>query len=482
MDIIDLLEKTLSSFSEKKAVIDADDNKYLTYKNLYNNILYYAAYLKECGIKENQKVGLYLNNSLIYIVLLFSLLYIKAIPVLIDSRFTLREIKECLINSDTKIIIFETINFDINELFNVITKIFLIKETIDRTNDSDDKIKYIIKDFNNKIVNKIKKRKKLTNFILFTYRGTGKVLPVKLSESAIIFSILSNNFLNKNIKDVILLLLLPIHHIFALTCNLLSPLSLGVTIILTNTLQPNKILNFIEEYKVTYLILVPTLVYVLLNSIKKNKYILSSLKNGIVGGNKFQNDLYKEWHETTGCLLLQGYGLTETCPVICNQWDNNKPGSIGKLMKGVNAKIIDDEGNIIKDDKQGVLWIKSRMILSEYINNEKASKEFITNGWFNTGDIITRDSDDFYCFIKTNKNIAKVGGSTVDLAEVKINIERINSVHSCSLSIEHDKLWNDKIICRLTLKENIDKTKIYNYCRGVLATYKIPSNFIINFI
>ncbi|MBN2545477.1 MAG: acyl--CoA ligase [Spirochaetes bacterium] len=481
MDIIDFLEKNLCRYSDKRALVDVDNNICLTYKNLYDNILYYADYLKKSGIRENQKVGLYLNNSIIHIILLYSLLYLKAVPVLIDSRNTLREIKECLISSDTKVIIYENANFEINELYSTADKIFVIKESIEDFNIKDNKISCIIKNFNNDYNNKkLKKSKKLTYFILFTYRGTGQVLPVILSESAIINSLFSNFYLNKNIKDIILLLILPIHHIFALTCNLLSPLSLGVTIILTNKIQPYKILNIIEEYRITYLILVPTLVYVLLNSIKKNKYNLMSLRNGIVGGNKFQNDLYKDWHEALNCILLQGYGLTETCPVICNQWNNNKPGSIGKLMKGVKARLIDKNGNY--NDKEGVLWIKSKMILSKYLNNEKENKEYIDNGWFNTGDIIAKDSDDFYYFIKTIKNIAKVGGSTVDLKEVKTIIQKFNFVHSCLLSVEHDKLWNDKIICHLTLRENIDKVDIYNYFKSVLASFKLPGNIIINSI
>ena len=292
-------------------------------------------------------------------------------------------------------------------------------------------------------------------------------------------NVLSNNFLTEINSSLCISLFLPSSHVFALTCNILSPISVAGTIVIIRSFQPRQILSFIEKYRINFIIVVPTLIKVLLYSLRKKSYDLSSLLRGIVGGDKFSNELFCEWKDLTGCVLLQGYGLTETCPVICNQWRNNKPDSIGKMMVGAFAKIMDEKGNELKDNKKGKLWIKTRSMMTGYLNQEKLNKKLLNDGWFDTGDIAWKDKHDFFYFDKKSKNIAKVGGSTVDILEVKKVINNHPDIDEVKIFTDSDKLWQEKLVCNIKTKKKLTKIDIIEYCKDYLASYKIPKDIII---
>ena len=204
---------------------------------------------------------------------------------------------------------------------------------------------------------------------------------------------------------------MPSNHIFALTCNILCPLSVGGTLVIVNNILPSKIFYLIDEYKIKFIIAVPTFIKVLLYSLKKKTYNVSSLKKGIIGGDRFSESLFHEWQKLTGVSLLQGYGLTETCPVICNQLDNIKPDSIGKPMLNTRIKIADENGKELANYKNGMIWIKSDSMFDGYLKFDELNKILIVDGWFNSGDIGYKDDDDFYFFVKREQKYSKNRGS-----------------------------------------------------------------------
>ncbi|MCK4797962.1 MAG: acyl--CoA ligase [Spirochaetes bacterium] len=481
MNITSFLKSSVKKHPQKKAIIDADDDSFLTYKELYHAIQTYSSIFLKNGIYENKKVAICIKNSFEQIISFFSLLYIGAIPVLIDNRFCEREIIQCLQNSQTDVLIGEINKKNTTLLFNLLKKkchkIFVFS---DEKKNKTNKIVYIPKNIltvqNNSLINP---NPNTGYIILFTYRGYGYPLPVLLSERAIMKNVLSNNFLTEINSSLCISLFLPSSHVFALTCNILSPISVAGTIVIIRSFQPRQILSFIEKYRINFIIVVPTLIKVLLYSLRKKSYDLSSLLRGIVGGDKFSNELFCEWKDLTGCVLLQGYGLTETCPVICNQWRNNKPDSIGKMMVGAFAKIMDEKGNELKDNKKGKLWIKTRSMMTGYLNQEKLNKKLLNDGWFDTGDIAWKDKHDFFYFDKKSKNIAKVGGSTVDILEVKKVINNHPDIDEVKIFTDSDKLWQEKLVCNIKTKKKLTKIDIIEYCKDYLASYKIPKDIII---
>lgn len=474
MRVINLLQETVERYPDKLFCVDIAENREITYRNFYYQVKNYATILHESGITNGDRIGIFMVNSYLQLIAFFSVLYLGAIPILIDDRYTIREVKECLIKSDASCFIMRQGNKTDSFLSDfsvsgICKKIIIISQEKIPLHDT-------------MIINIVEgqERENLLNInddgagaiILFTYRGLGTVIPVVLSEDAICYSVTSNNILTEIDSSLCIALFLPVSHIFALTTNVLSPLSVGGTIIIITDMKPLHALKYFNQYKINFIIAVPTLIKVFLHSLKKGKLTVPYLKYGIVGGASYSKELCEEWNEVTGSLVVQGYGLTETCPVIANQWRNHNGSSIGLLMYGADAKVVNEVGELINDTQPGELWIKTKSLMTGYYNDVDTTGEFLVDGWFNTGDIVKRDADGFFYFVRRNKKIAKIGGATVDLVEIGNVLNYNINIDEVVLDIQDDALWQEKIVC--TVKTSLDRIQILNYLKENLASYKIP--------
>lgn len=478
MNILDLIDKSYKNFPEKEAIIDIHRNMTLTYKDLFISIDNLTFYFLKNKIKPQEKIGLYFENSIELIICFFGLLKINASPVLLDHQFCEREITQCLELTETNKILFcdnkkglskqiysedqkKELVIKGKKLFGINDDIYMLKQK----EYSKFNVRSDAKTHNSQV-------------ILFSYRGLGYPLPVIHNEKGIVNSIMSNNHLTKVNFSLKIPLLLPFSHIFGLTCNILSPLSVGGTIFIIRELQPGKMLSAFEKYKMNFLLATPTLVKVLIHSIRKGNYDLSELRHGIVGGDTFPIELFREWRELTGNILVQGYGLTETCPVISNEWNDRFPGSLGKPMQGVHISIRDNKGNEVEPNKKGRLWIRSSTNMTGYYKMEKLNNELLKNSWFDTGDIAYMENNRYIYFVNRDKDIAKIGGTTVDIKEVLDMIKRMPKVNNVSINIEKDTLWQEKLSCIIESSGGLSKEDIIKHCRDTLSSSKIPKNII----
>lgn len=479
MKLIKRLEKIASKYSDKIAVIDALFDRHYSYHDLLYDIKSLSYILHENGIKLDDRIALYFNNSYYQVVAFFSIIYIGAVPVLIDGNSCKEEIIKFLKSSNAITLIGgidkKDILIDLSKRKDLGVFIFSNNEELIK----EKTITLISYAYLRNNTNESTFNDKEGRVILFTYRGYGYPMPVVVSETALLHSITSNNFLTRIDSSLRISLILPFTHIFALTCNVLSPLSVGGTIVIIKSVMPGKILSFVENYKVNFMIVVPTLIRVFIHYIKKSGFKSSSPQRGIVGGDSFSKELFDEWLNLTGCILLQGYGLTETSAVLCNQWDNNKPDSLGKTMIGTSAKIIDEDGNELSCGRKGRLYIYTHSVMEGYHGRGDLTKEIKSDGWIDTGDIAWRDEDDFYYFVKRDKMIAKLGGITVDVKEVENVVNMHPDIQRAEIIIENDELWQEKLVCKVKTDKDLTKMDVYNFCKNYLSTSKIPKEIIV---
>jgi acyl-CoA synthetase (AMP-forming)/AMP-acid ligase II len=484
MNLNSIFSYSVKSNPDKKALINSADNSSLTYQELYIQIKEYSSFFYSNGIRGNIKVAMKLKNSFDWIIIFYSLLYLGAIPVLIDFNFTGRELDECLNASGADILITEDhdriLKLDSLISSGNVRKLFILSDKI--VNASERIISVNKRNVHESGANlALKNSKGYSHVVLFSYRGIGYPLAVNLSENAIVKSVLNNIYLTKVDSSLCISMLLPASHIFSLTTNLLVPLSVGASIVLINNLMPKSVFEAIETYRINFIIAVPTLIKVLLYSLLKSGYKNNYLKQGIVGGNTFSPELFHDWFENTRCDLLHGYGLTETCPVICNGWDSNEPDSIGNAMFGVEAVILDKKNKEVPINAEGTLLIKSRTNMEEYINSDILKENCLTDGWIDTGDIACKDNKGFYHFLRRDKKIAKIGGQSVDLVEIENILKKHPDITEVKISIGKDKLWDEKIECTIKATGELSRNAVLEYLKDNLASYKIPKEIkIIN--
>ena len=182
-----------------------------------------------------------------------------------------------------------------------------------------------------------------------------------------------------------------------------------------------KALEIIERDKITLFQGVPTMYNGMLAADNADSADTSSLRLCMSGGSAMPEEVMRKFEEKFDCKVLEGYGLSETSPVASfNHPDKeNKAGSIGTPIEGVEMKVVDDDGNDLDQGEVGEIVIKGHNIMKGYWNREDATAEAIKDGWFYSGDMGKIDEDGYFFIVDRKKELIIRGGYNVYPREVE---------------------------------------------------------------
>ncbi len=271
--------------------------------------------------------------------------------------------------------------------------------------------------------------------LLFTSGSAGEPKGVVLSHGNILGNVAQFNALLDAKKDDAILASLPFFHSFGSTVTLWYPLIEGVPIVTyPNPLEAAKNAALTEQYQLTLMLATPTFLRGYLRKAEPEQ--LRSLRMIITGAEKLPQELAKTFQERFGQPVLEGYGLTETSPVVSVNLPEPKPrrstdviqptsrpGSVGKMAPGIAAEIRDPEtGAKLSLIDSGMLWLRGPNIFQGYLNDPARTAEVLQDGWFRTGDIGRFDEDGFLYIEGRLSRFSKIGGEMVphELLEQKI--------------------------------------------------------------
>ncbi|MDP8232063.1 MAG: AMP-binding protein [Candidatus Zophobacter franzmannii] len=271
---------------------------------------------------------------------------------------------------------------------------------------------------------------------------------------------------------------LPYFHVFGLTVTCFLPLYLGGSIVtFANPLDYKQICDGIKKYQITMIVGTPTFFHGYLKKAEPGTF--DSCNIMMAGADKLPNHLRNEYMNKHGKVLLEGYGTTETSPVISvNNFEFNKPGSIGKPMPGTQLKIlhVDTEAEL-KANEVGKVLVKGDLVMKGYLGDYEQTKLHIRNGWYDTGDMGMIDDDGFLWHKGRLKRFVKIGGEMVSLVQVEAALDELlpEGTICCVVEIPNPVKGAD-IVAALTDKE-IDFKKIQQKLRKVLPAIAIPKDF-----
>ena len=262
--------------------------------------------------------------------------------------------------------------------------------------------------------------------LLFTSGSSGEPKGVVLSHRNILGNVSQFTALLDAKKDDAILASLPFFHSFGSTVTLWYPLVEGVRIVTyPNPLEVAKNAVLIEQHKLTLLLATPTFLRGYLR--KAEPHQLSTLRLVITGAEKLPLDLAKSFEERFGQRVFEGYGLTETSPVVSVNLPEPKPtkpgeqvqlssrlGSVGKMAPGIAAEIREPETDRkLSLHETGMLWLRGPNIFEGYLRDPKRTAEVLRDGWFKTGDIGRFDEDGFLYIEGRLSRFSKIGGEMV---------------------------------------------------------------------
>jgi long-chain acyl-CoA synthetase len=319
-----------------------------------------------------------------------------------------------------------------------------------------------------------------TAVILYTSGTTGKPKGAELTHSNLHKNSAGvSEKLGELSEEDVLLGALPLFHSFGQTCTMNSAVVVGATVTMLPRFDPEKALEIIERDKVTIFQGVPTMYNAMLHSESCDNADCSSLRTCMSGGAAMPAELMRAFEEKFGCIILEGYGLSETSPVASfNHPDRErKPGSIGTPIEGVEMQVWDDDGNELPQGEVGEIVIRGHNIMKGYWNRDEANKEAITeDGWFRTGDMAKVDEDGYFFIVDRKKDLIIRGGYNVYPREIEEVLYEHPAIQEAAVvGVPHDEL-GEEVGAAVVLKqgESLDADELKSYVKEQVAAYKYP--------
>ncbi|HRV71346.1 MAG TPA: AMP-binding protein [Thermovirgaceae bacterium] len=279
--------------------------------------------------------------------------------------------------------------------------------------------------------------------------------------------------------DDIFVNVLPNFHTLGFTTSGLLPLLGGFPQALVPTfMPPETAIESIKAADVSVMIAVPTMVALMLGAIARGTEAPTSLRLLATGGDRFPEKLDGRTQQLLGVSVLEGYGLTETSPVVSlnEGLKDRKLGTVGRVLKGYEVEIRDMDGNVLPVGKEGTLWLKGPSVFNGYFRAPEITAQKFKDGWFNTGDVVRMDEDGYLTIVDRLTDIAIVGGFNVYPTEVEAVIQQLPGVReSAVVGVKHPVSGEIvKAYVIPTGEPAITSRDVISFCRDKLAHYKVP--------
>lgn len=276
---------------------------------------------------------------------------------------------------------------------------------------------------------------------------------------------------------------LPFFHIFGQTCALNASVLTGATVTLLPRFDPAKALEIIERDRVTIFEGVPTMYIAMLRHPSVSSADLSSLRVAVSGGSALPVEVLHEFERVFGAELLEGYGLSETSPIVSfnRRGTTRKPGSIGTPVEGVEVRMLGEDGAEVPTGEVGELSVRGHCVMKGYWNNDDATAAAIPDGWFRTGDLAKFDDDGAIFIVDRKKDVILRGGYNVYPREVEEVLYGHPAVAEAAVVGVADELQGEEIVAVVALKaeavpedEAALRQDILGFVKERVAAYKYP--------
>ncbi len=318
-----------------------------------------------------------------------------------------------------------------------------------------------------------------TAAILFTSGSEKDPKAVQLTHLNLSSNIESfGGYINITEKDIMLANLV-FFHVFGLTVNLWVVFYYGMTMVCyANPLDFQTVSNIAREEKPTVMVGTPSFFWGYLHKSEPGDF--KTLRLMVAGADKCPDALREGYKEKHGVTLLEGYGATETSPVISvNSHEQNRPGSTGKVIPGVQVRIENFEtGEECKTMEVGKILVKGDLVMKGYYDDPELTAEALVDGWYNTGDMGYFDEEGYLFHAGRFKRFAKIGGEMVSLVKVENTLEKyLHEGISCCVVEISDKKKGSTIIATVT--GEVNKTEILRHMMNDLPVIALPRQFIV---
>jgi long-chain acyl-CoA synthetase len=271
---------------------------------------------------------------------------------------------------------------------------------------------------------------------------------------------------------------LPMYHIFAFSVNCLALMSIGThTVLVTNARDLPSVMKEFKKHKISIVTGVNTLFNALLNQPAFASLDFSQLKVTVGGGMAIQRSVAERWQQTTGCPLSEGYGMTETSPVVSvNPIDGSgRIGTIGLPVPSTDVRVVDEQGQAVALGEVGELQVKGPQIMKGYYNRPDETAKVFRDGWLCTGDMAVEQEGGYFQIVDRKKDMINVSGFNVYPNEIEDVLSAHPKVLEAAVIGMPDEKSGEVAKAFIVKKDNsLTASELLDYARENLTGYKVP--------
>jgi long-chain acyl-CoA synthetase len=503
--LVALFEHSVERFADHPAFTNLGAT--LSYREADRLSRHFAAYLQSTGLAPGDRVALMLPNLLQYPVAAFAALRAGFVVVNVNPLYTPRELRHQLMDSGARVVIvLENYAATVQQALEGTAVEHVI---VTRVGDHLPALKGWLTNFVVKYVRRMVPRWRIRAavdyrqalqlgearrfepvevqaedlaFLQYTGGTTGVAKGAMLTHRNMVSNVLqavawARPFIRG--EGDIVVTPLPLYHIFSLTANLLAFVEFGGCNLLIT--DPRDIRGFVKSLaraRFTYLTGVNTLFNALLRAPEFREVDFSALKVCMGGGMAVQKAVADAWQQATGCVLAQGYGLTEASPIVCASPLNQKTftGSIGLPIPSTRVRIVDEDGRPQPVGEIGEICVSGPQVMAGYWNRpEETQHVFDAEGWLRTGDMGYMDPQGFVYIGDRKKDMIVVSGFKVYPNEVEDVIAHHAGVRE-AVAVGIPDARSGEAVKLFVVREDPSLTaeEVIAYCRERLTAYKVP--------
>ncbi len=495
-DLYTALADSAFRFPDKIALVEAGTEKQISYHELLMQVDRAADMFFEHGIRKGDRVAVAHRNAIDTVVANFGLYKLGAVCIPMNFMVTKpEEIEYILNNAGAKAVVTqaEFIRHYVKCLPNLpeVQYVFSTDE-IPSSVAGDPKLQLFWQEIEKSTVHEETSSACAglddLAFILYTSGTTGLPKGAMLTHGNLASNVISCAQIFKITDDDCFLCLLPMFHSFAWTTCVVIPMYLNLkVVIVANVMPASKWLGAMGSEKVTVILAVPQIYAVLSKEAKGLKRIylrfwpFKSVRFGVSGAAPLTQEIKDRFEQKIGVPILEGYGLTETSPVVSvNTEELQKIKSVGPAIPAVNTIVLDDDGNEVPRNHEGELCVKGPNVFRGYWGNETATRDaFTEDGWFKTGDIVEVDDDGFIFIKDRKKDMIIIKGLKVFSAQVEAVICEHPGIEECAIIGVPDGRGGEFVKLYAVKKEGaeIDTNEFRKFLKTHLDAYKRPRDF-----
>jgi long-chain acyl-CoA synthetase len=508
--LVSLFEASAARFAARPAFSCMDHS--LSYGELDRMSAEFAAWLsKDLGLARGARVAIMLPNLLQYPVALFGVLRAGMTVVNVNPLYTARELKHQLVDSGAEaIIILESFAATLEK---VIAETPVKHVAVTGIGDLLPFPKRHIVNFAVRRVKKMVPAYSLPGHLRLDAalaRGRSKGFsPVEVAQEDLAFlqytggttgvskgAMLTHRNMVANLRQMhawigalieegreVVITALPLYHVFSLVCNCLLFMSVGgLNVLITNPRDIKAFVKELSQWPFTIITGVNTLYNALLQDEGFQKLDFSHLKWAGAGGMALQAAVAQRWHEVTGKYVQEGYGLTETSPVVSMQPTTVEAvftGTIGLPLPSTEVMIRDDDGQALPVGEPGELCVRGPQVMKGYWQRPEATEQVMyPDGFLRTGDIATMDEKGFFRIVDRKKDMILVSGFNVFPNEVE-NIVTLHPdvIEAACIGVPDPKSTEAvKVFVVAREGAQLDAAQVIAWCRESLTGYKVPKH------